>query len=147
MSSNLRPIGKGIPLGVLLLLAQFACSCGPPARPFPPRTGSRTIDGTVIGVDNRPPEEQLARGLRVIVQPEGQPKVLVELAPGWYLNRQGLHFSERDRLSIEGRSNAGDPVFLASRVTKGKVSIQLRDASGRPLWDAADAGSNVHPEP
>lgn len=147
MGSNQELFKTGILLGALAMLAQFACSCGPPAGPFPPRTGATTIDGTIVGVDNRSPDEQLAHGLRVIVQPEGQPKVLVELAPGWYLNRQGLHFSERDRLSVEGRLNAGDPVFLASRVTKGKISIALRDASGHPLWDATDAGPNVPREP
>ena len=130
-------------VGVLAFTAQFAFSCGPPPGPFPPQGAPITIDGTIVGVDNRIPEERLARGLRVIVQPEGAPKVLVELAPGWYLNQQGLHFSERDRLSIEGRSNAGDPVILASRVTKGTTSVRLRDAAGRPLWDLADARPNA----
>jgi len=94
-------------LGALALIAQFAFSCGPSPGPFPPQGAPMTINGTIVGVDNRLPEEQLARGLRVTVLPEGKRKVLVDLAPGWYLNQQGLHFSERDRLSIEGRSNAG----------------------------------------
>jgi len=101
-----------------------------------------TIAGTVIGVDNASPEDQLARGLRVTVQPEGERKVLVDLAPGWYLNQHGLHFSERDRLSVEGRVSAGDPVMAATRVTKGTTSVALRDAAGRPLWHLADAGAD-----
>jgi hypothetical protein len=129
-------------LGALALIAQLAFSCGPPPGPFPPRGAPMTIQGTIIGVDNRSADEQLAHGLRVTVQPEGKPKVLVDLAPGWYLDQQGLHFSERDRLSIEGRATSGDPIIVASRVTKGTTSVRLRDAAGHPLWDLPDAGAH-----
>lgn len=99
------------------------------------------IAGTIVGVDNVSTEDQLARGLRVTVQ-DGERKVLVDLAPGWYLNQRGLHFSERDRLSIEGRTNASDPVIAATRVTKGTTSVELRDDAGRPLWHLPDAGAD-----
>ena len=92
----------------------------------------------MIGVDNRTPDEQLAQGLRVTLKPEGRPLVVVDLAPGWYLKQQGLHFSERDRLSVEGASGSGDPVQARS-VTKGAVTVRLRDAAGRPFWDTASA--------
>jgi hypothetical protein len=143
-SSTHDLLGKRIMLGALALSAQLAFACGPPPGPFPPRGAPMTIDGIIVGVDNRSPEEQLERGLRVTVKPEGESKVLVDLAPGWYLNRQGLHFSERDRLSIQGISSAGDPVVLASRVTKGTTSVRPRDAAGHPLWDVTNAGSNAN---
>jgi len=124
----------------LLLVARLAAACGPITPALAPSGAPLSINGTVVGVDQRSPSEQLAGGLRVTLQPEGQPKVLVELAPGWFLDQHGLRFSERDRLSIEGTSRAGDPVVVATRVTKGTTSVTLRDPAGHPLWDSPDAG-------
>ena len=140
-SSTLGLMGRRWTLGLLALIAQLA-SCGPASAPYPPKGPPLTIAGTVVGVDSASPEDQLARVLRVTVQAEGERKVLVDLAPGWYLNKRGLHFSERDRLSVEGRVSAGDPVMAATRVTKGTTSVALRDAAGRPLWQLADAGAD-----
>ena len=142
-SSTAGRLGRRRTLGTLALLAQLA-SCGPARAPSPPQGPPLTIAGTVVGVDNVSPEDQLARGLRVTVQPDGERKVLVDLAPGWYLNQRGLHFSERDRLSVEGRLSPGDPAIAASRVTKGTTTVALRDAAGRPLWHLADAGADEH---
>lgn len=90
----------------------------------------------MIGVDQRTPEEQLRYGLRIKLQPQGSPLVVVELAPGWYLDRQGLRFFERDRLSILGSSSAGDPVLHAQTVSKGSLTVRLRDEQGRPVWES-----------
>jgi len=129
-----------VSLASVLLVARLAAACAPITPALAPSGAPLSIDGTVVGVDQRSPSEQLASGLRVTLQPEGQPKVLVELAPGWFLDQHGLHFSERDRLSVEGTSRAGDPVLFATRVTKGSTSVTLRDPAGRPLWDSPDAG-------
>jgi len=115
-----------------------ACSSIAPAAVQPRATLS--VDGTVVGVDRRSASEQLSGGLRVTLQPEGRPTVLVELAPGWFLDQQGLRFSERDRLTVEGTSRPGDPMVFATRVTKGTKRFTLRDEDGRPLWGSPDAG-------
>jgi hypothetical protein len=128
-------------LGMVALLGQLVW-CGPARAPSPPQGPPLTIAGTIVGVDNTSPNDQLARGLRVTMQAEGERKVLIDLAPGWYLNQRGLHFSERDRLRVEGRLSAGDPVIAASRVTKGTTSVALRDTAGHPLWHLADAGAD-----
>jgi hypothetical protein len=124
----------------LALSAQLVAACGPITPVIAPSGAPLSVDGTVVGVDQRSPGEQLAGGLRVTLQPEGQPKVLIDLAPGWFLDQHGLHFSEKDRLSVEGSSRVGDPVVVATRVTKGTTSVTLRDAAGHPLWDSPDAG-------
>ena len=123
-----------------LSLAALLAACGPAVLPRSPEQAPRSVEGTVIGIDNRSASEQLSSGLRITLQPEGRPTVLVELAPGWYLNQQGLQFSEQDRLHVEGRSRPGDPVFFASRVSKGDKSVTLRDPAGTPLWRLPEPG-------
>ena len=126
---------------VVGLLFSLVC-CGPARSPLPP-SARASFEGTVIGVDNRTPAQQMAEGIRVTLRPEGQPLVVVDLAPGWYLNQQGLHFSERDRLSVEAATNAGDPVVRAQSVSKGSLRVPLRDPAGKPVWDT----SKPRPDP
>ena len=122
----------------LLLLVASAGACGPPRPPFPvPPQYRQTVDGPVVGVDRRSLDEQLAQGLRVTLQPTGRPLVVVDLAPGWYLDQHGLRFSERDRLTVEGTIAPDDGVLRAQRVSKGTVSVRLRDELGHPYWDPA----------
>lgn len=111
-------------------------ACGPPGNPFPPPpTYLQTVDGPMIGVEQRSITEQMNYGLRVRIQPAGSPIVLVDLAPGWYLDQQGLHLSQHDRLKVEGTIPASDGVLRAQRLTKGMRSVRLRDEQGRPYWD------------
>jgi hypothetical protein len=122
----------------LLLLAASCAACAPVTLARSAQQVPLAVDGTVVGVDNRSPNEQLSGGLRVTLQPEGRPTILVELAPGWYLDAHGLRFSEHDRLHVEGTPRAGDPVLFATRVSNGDTSLNLRDSAGRPLWRAPE---------
>lgn len=122
----------------LLLLMASCAACTSVTPALTAQRAPLTVDGTVVGVDNRGASDQLAGGLRVTLQPAGRPTILVELAPGWYLDAHGLRFSEHDRLRVEGTPRAGDPVLFATRVSKGDTSLSLRDNEGRPLWRAPE---------
>lgn len=117
-----------------ITLSVTGVACGPPTFPVPPPS-FLAVQGTVVGVDDRTPAEEMTQGVRIRLRPEGSPAVVIDLAPGWYLNQQGLHFSEHERLSVEGTSTVGDPVVHAQRVSNGSVTVLLRDDQGRPYWD------------
>jgi hypothetical protein len=118
-------------------LALFALGCATAQ----PRSGSGarlrqpalvyTVDGRVLGTDTgSAPSPDTT--VRVILQPDGAKPIVVELAPGWYLDRRGLHFSERQRLQIEGhREGTGDNGTFVAR-------FELRDESGAPVWSSSE---------
>jgi len=120
---------------VMGLIYMFAGACGPPRDPFPAPQYFRTVNGSVVGIEQRTLAEQMAQGVRVRIQPAGSPLVVVDLAPGWYLDQQGLRFSERDRLTVEGSAATREGVLRAQRVRKGTVIVRLRDEQGRRYWD------------
>jgi hypothetical protein len=122
----------------MIALCVFVGACGPPRDPFPPVPWYlQRVAGSVVSVDQRTVAEQMAQGVRVKIQPAGSPLVVVDLAPGWYLHQQGIHFAENDRLIVEGSVASDGGVLRAQRVTKGQVSAQLRDEQGRRYWDPA----------
>jgi len=75
--------------------------------------------------------------VRLVVQPDGAQPVTVELAPGWYLDKQGLHFSERDRVHVEGRREErdGKSVLVVRRVGAPENGVVLRNELDRPTWE------------
>lgn len=118
-----------------LVLLLSACS---PFKPLPARSGAEpsavtSVDGEVMGVDRVSPSNALASGVRVTLRPEGSPAVVVDLAPDWYLTENGLELGKADRMKVEARAGA-ESVLYATRVEKSGRTVELRDASGRPLW-------------
>lgn len=121
-------------MAVLVLLLS-ACS---PFQPHPAGSASESpaitsVDGEVMGVDRTPPADKLASGVRVTLQGEGSPAVVVDLAPDWYLSQKGLSFGRADRMKVQGRTGPSSVVY-ATHVEKSGKTVVLRDASGRPLW-------------
>jgi hypothetical protein len=91
----------------------------------------------VLGTDSgNPPSAET--NVRLTIQPEGRAAVVVELAPGWYLDRRGLRFSEQDRLQVDVYRDGqeGDAPFVATRVRRGDRVVDLRDESGKPSWSS-----------
>jgi hypothetical protein len=95
-----------------------------------------TAQGEVIGVDRSSPDRDLAEGLVLRVQGDGKKPFIVQLAPGWYLDENGIGYGPRERLEVRGRRAVleGEPVFVADEVRQGERRLLLRDAEGRPLW-------------
>jgi hypothetical protein len=121
---------------VLHACAGIACASSPTSAP-PAATAVPvyTVDGRVLGTESTAPPAADA-SVRLILQPDGQAPMVVEMAPGWYLDRRGLHFSEQERLSVDGRREGPDSSFVARRVRQGELIVDLRDDNGQPLWTA-----------
>ncbi len=135
-----------------------ACAPGAAQAEGPPRASQRfdpqavqTVDGRVLGVDRIPIQDQLAYGVRITVRDESGRPVAVHLAPGWYLDKQGLHFSPREQIEVRGyRTDVeGKPAIMAEKITKDGKVVRVRDERGRPLWRSrpAPASSGSAPVP
>lgn len=128
------------PLFVLLCLMG---ACGPPLPPDypaeraaePPRAAA-AVEGEVLGVDRVPPSDRRASGVQLRVHPGAEGLVVIDLAPDWYLDEHGLSFAPSERVKVEGSrvEKKSGVVIYATRVQKGTRTVELRDASGKPLW-------------
>jgi hypothetical protein len=122
-------------LGWFGAVVGLTMACGPAAVPAAPSSAPLSrMDGYVVRVDGAPASEPEAY-VRLVVQTEGR-LVHVELAPGWYLDEQGLRFSKEDVVSIDGerRSKGGRDVIVARRVRGPQGAVELRDENGEPVW-------------
>jgi hypothetical protein len=104
------------------------------------------VDGQVLGVDGVPAERRLAENLRVTLRSGADP-VVVELAPGWYLEQKGLRFEREQSVAVEGTVDPGRNVLVARRVRANSISVELRDAEGNALWPSMAADGGVTPLP
>ena len=126
-------------LVLLALLLTTACATGSTAGT--PATKAReplpvyTVDGRVLGTESGHPVST-ETSVRLILQPDGEAPVTVDLAPGWYLDQRGIHFSEQERLQVEGyrEQRENDSRFVVRRVRRNDQILDLRDEAGRPYW-------------
>jgi hypothetical protein len=121
----------------LASLVTLSAACGAPREPAPPVQPAPpfSTDGRVIGVERKSPDDPGAY-VHLLVAADGERPIRVELAPGWYLDQQGLRFSREERVSVEGHRErrAGDEVVVARRLRRGAETIELRDDHDRPRW-------------
>jgi hypothetical protein len=120
-----------IPLVCVLVVA---CA---PFKPLPKAGGQEpaitSVDGEVVGVDRVTPSDKLESGVRVTLRTSKR-AVVVDLAPGWYLGKNGVSLDPSERIRAEGRAS-GSVLYATSVEQRGKT-VRLRDAEGRPLWKA-----------
>jgi hypothetical protein len=127
-----------IHLLLLLAVTLAPASCAPTHVASTPRASAQrvyTADGHVLGVERSNPENPESY-VHIVVAIDGKEPVRVELAPGWYLDEQGLRFSKEDAVWVEGQRTVreGKTVVVARRVRNGDETIMLRDDHGRPAW-------------
>jgi hypothetical protein len=132
---------RGLAAPLLLVIAGCIASSGAPSsaasRSGRPSAAMRAYDGEVIGVDRRAPEESLSSNVRLVLRPASNEPVTVELAPGWYLEEQGVQLSPKQRMKVRGRDSqtaGGGRTMVAWEIETGNRVIPLRDAKGRPIW-------------
>jgi len=77
-------------------------------------------------------------GLAVVVDTKTQGRVHVHLGPVWYLERQEFEIKPGDEVGIKGMGDMKDGKMdvIAYKLTKGDHVLLLRDAQGRPHWEA-----------
>jgi len=62
----------------------------------------------------------------------------VHLGPVWYLERQEFDLAPGQEVQVQGvcLPEKGETRLIAAQVTVGGHILLLRDASGRPMWEA-----------
>jgi hypothetical protein len=80
----------------------------------------------------------MAVGVTLLVRQSKRKTAQVELGPAWFVDHQVVRIRLGDKVRVAGsrvRVNNED-VILASRVSRGKSVLALRDSAGMPYWDA-----------
>jgi hypothetical protein len=125
-----------------LLAGAFAASPvlaqAPAAKPVAPRTpeydpaAEVTIQGTIEDF-----HESKMRGdhpgLHLIVKTETE-TVEVHACPVRFMKELEFELLKGDAVKVVGSRPVGSPVMVAREVTKGQISLILRDKKGAPVW-------------
>ena len=90
-----------------------------------------TVQGTATQLDRYGRHQ----GQFLTVQ-TAQETLEVHLGPAWYWQDQGFEIALNSPIEVTGfRSDwRGQAVLMAAEITQGDRVLQLRDASGYPLW-------------
>lgn len=80
-------------------------------------------------------------GMAVVVETKTRGKVHVHLGPVWFLERQEFELKPGDEVRIKGvcekpAEGTRHQAVVAYELTKGDFVLLLRDAQGRPYWEA-----------
>ena len=84
-------------------------------------------------------EEGMHPGMAVTVETKTHGPVTVHLGPVWYLERQEFELKAGDEVHIKGmceKGQDGKMQVIAYELTQGDHVLHLRDAKGRPNWEA-----------
>jgi hypothetical protein len=97
-----------------------------------------TIAGTVSRVFTETLQDNMHPGMALIVDTKDQGQVRVHLGPVWYLERQEFNLEPGQAVQIQGicMEEQGKTRLIAAQVTVGDHALVLRDAEGRPTWEA-----------
>jgi sporulation protein YlmC with PRC-barrel domain len=111
----------------------------PFAKIFDPKS-MKKVNGQVIKVDQVIPKSGsiFQMQIELIVYVDRKEAVPVYLGPDWYIggpNRRSP-FKLGDEVTVTGSwiTSQGLPFLIASSVTKGNETLQLRDKEGIPVW-------------
>lgn len=108
----------------------YACPVTATCKPF-------DEGGKVVQVLTETLEEAMHPGMAVVVDTKLQGRVHVHLGPVWYLERQEFELKVGDEVRVKGMCEKdGKLKVIAFEVTRGDHVLHLRDAQGRPNWEA-----------
>ncbi|MEW6660703.1 MAG: hypothetical protein AB1424_18835 [Thermodesulfobacteriota bacterium] len=111
--------------------APYTCKVSNLCRPLNDR-------GKVVQVRTEMIQEGMYPGMALLVDTKSHGQVLVHLGPVWYLERQEFTINPGDEVGIKGMCDKldGKVSVVAYELTKGDYVLHLRDAQGRPNWEA-----------
>ena len=94
-----------------------------------------TISGEVVSVDKITPMQGMNPGVHAVVKTDKE-MISVHLGPEWYLEKQDVEISPKDKIAVKGSriTFEGKPAIIAAEVKKGDEVLTLRDATGSPVW-------------
>lgn len=90
------------------------------------------IDGSVVAVEKIGSGDWQGVHLRVKTATE---TIAVDLGPAWFVTGE-VPFAAGDKVRIQASrvTVQGKPLLIAMTVTRGVMTLRLRDADGFPYW-------------
>ena len=103
-------------------------------RAYDPKT-VETVKGEVVSVEKIPSLGGKRYGVHLTLKTEKE-TLLVEVGPGWYVEKQPVKIEPKDILEIKGSRimSQGKPAIIAAEIKKGDQILKLRDEIGIPAW-------------
>ncbi len=103
-------------------------------RLFDPKT-VETVTGEIEKVERVTPLKGMSPGIHLQLKAEKE-TLSVHLGPEWYIDNQEVKLAPKDKVEVKGSRVTinGKPALIAEEVTKGDQVLELRDASGVPMW-------------
>jgi hypothetical protein len=100
---------------------------------FDPKT-VQTVTGAVIAVE-RFPSRGMMHGVHLRLR-TGAGEMDVHLGPAWFVETGEMTLKVGDRVQVRGSRVAvqGKPALIAATLTRGEMTLRLRDADGYPYW-------------
>jgi len=105
-----------------------------------------TISGQVVSKQNFTPPGAQAQGVLLNIMEDGE-TIQVHLGPYSYMQRQSVQIEAGDQVEITGSRvmHQGQEVIMASQVRVNGQTIQLRDQTGRPMWQTDQQQPGMQP--
>jgi hypothetical protein len=94
-----------------------------------------TVKGEVVSVEKVPSPQGKEYGVHLTLKTEME-ILLIEVGPGWYVEKQPVKIEAKDILEIRGSRvmSQGKPAIIAAEIKKGDQILRLRDGNGIPAW-------------
>ena len=114
------------------------CPYTPYQCPVPSVCKPMTITGKVSRVLTETLQDKMHPGMAILVDTKDRGQVRVHLGPVWYLERQEFDLEVGQEVTVKGicLEEKGETRLIAAQVTVGDSVLLLRDAEGRPMWEA-----------
>jgi hypothetical protein len=94
-----------------------------------------TVSGEVIRLETVVPMEGMSEGVHILLLTDKE-TIPVHLGPVWFVERLDVKLKKGDKIEVTGSKVIMNKkhVLLATQVKKGDMILQLRDATGEPVW-------------
>jgi hypothetical protein len=113
-------------------------------QPFNPST-VETIEGEVLNITYHPGKYSAdSLGVHMTVKTDEE-TIAVHLGPNWYLEQQE-EINKGDQVLITGSriTFKNKPAIIAAEVTRGQMTLQLRNQKGFPVWRGWRQGKRMN---
>ena len=106
-----------------------------------------TVSGTIESIGTFRPANNAIEGVRLQVKGDDGKTQTVQLGPRPYMDRQDIMFHYGDKVTVTGSQAdiEGRNVIIASKIQSGDKTIELRDAQGKPKWNADELQQQMQP--
>ena len=111
---------------------------GSPYNKFYKATELDSLKGSVEEIKEIVPLPDMSNGIALVVSESKTEKVLVHVAPSWFMDIKRVGLKKGDRVKVRGvwAEINGKDVFMASKITKGDdFALKVRlTKDGTPFW-------------